>query len=102
MPAHVPATWTGRAFTLPRGRIILVAGHMLARHCAAPRIPPKAVTDDVLDAACASPAWTLWLIAAALFVATRLLYALPLLRGVTDVGFVGASLRVERRRRLDI
>jgi hypothetical protein len=96
MPAHVPATWTGRAFTLPRGRIILVAGHMLARHCAAPR------TDDVLDAACASPAWTLWLIAAALFVATRLLYALPLLRGVTDVGFVGASLRAERRRRLDI
>jgi len=56
----------------------------------------------LLDAACANLDVTLLVVAAAAGALTLLVYAPELHRGVKDVGFVGATLRAERKRRYGI
>jgi rhomboid protease GluP len=54
---------------------------------------------DLLRLACGNAMTTWAACAAAIFVATILAYRASLARGLSDVGFVGASLRAERARR---
>jgi membrane associated rhomboid family serine protease len=89
------------ALAAANGAVLFAAGGMLAPLLASLCLPPRAAA-GLGDAACANPAVTLHVAAAALTVGTLLLYAHPLLRGLTDVGFVGAALRAERRRRVGI
>jgi hypothetical protein len=53
----------------------------------------------LLSLACVNWPVTLGLIAVGAFAITFLLYAQEFQRGVEDVGFVGATMVVERRRR---
>lgn len=93
------------ALAVANGAVLLAAGRMLAPLLASLCLPPRTAASLVErfgDSVCADPAMTLHVAAAALTVGTLFLYAHPLLRGVTDVGFVGAALRAERRRRAGI
>ena len=52
--------------------------------------------------ACLDPALAIEIAAACALALTLILYTKPLFRGIGDVGFVGASLRAERKRHLGI
>jgi rhomboid protease GluP len=58
--------------------------------------------EALLGAACANMTLTIAVVAVLVFGTTILAYWSELLRGVEDVGFVGASLRAERKRRRGI
>jgi membrane associated rhomboid family serine protease len=92
------------ALSVANGAALLAAGRTLAPLLASLCLAPRAAANLVGlgEAICADPAVTLHIAAAALTVGTLLLYAHPLRRGLTDVGFVGAALRAERRRRAGI
>jgi len=68
--------------------------------CAFHMLPVIGVVDGAWrDAACTRPDWTLAASAAGVAAATLLVYARELRRGIKDVGFVGAALHAERKRR---
>jgi membrane associated rhomboid family serine protease len=57
---------------------------------------------DLIGAACSSPVPAAGIAALAVLALTLLLYAQELSRGIADVGFIGTSLRAERKRRQGI
>jgi rhomboid protease GluP len=59
----------------------------------------RSAIEALLNAACSTPALTLGIVSLGAFALTLLLNAKELYRGIEDVGFVGASLRAERKRR---
>lgn len=74
------------------------ASRALIASCASP--PPEAAV--LFNAACSNLNLTTGIVAACSFALTILLYSQQLHRGIGDVGFVGASLRAERKRRQGI
>jgi hypothetical protein len=86
--------------------LILLAANMAVRSpgpsCA--WLPPEAegLVGALGDLACANAQATIDMIAACAFAATLLLYSRELVRGIKDVGFIGTSLRAERKRRQGI
>ena len=57
---------------------------------------------NALKVACANINLTLYIVATFAFVLTIVVYFHEFFRGITDVGFVGATLRAERKRRQGI
>jgi rhomboid protease GluP len=80
------------------------AGHasLFAAACAPDRLPNIRWIETMRAAACANLNVTLDIAAACALILTLLLYAPDIQRGIKDVGFVGASLRAERKRRRGI
>lgn len=70
--------------------------------CASPSPGAGGVTESLLDVACANWAIALGAIAVGAFAITFLLYGQEFQRGIDDVGFVGATMMAERRRRLGL
>jgi len=86
--------------------VVLFGGNALESSlslgCALHR-PGKIIqVEPLLGAICSNPGLTIGVVAACLFALTILLYSQELYRGIKDVGFVGASLRAERKRRQGI
>jgi len=80
----------------------IVFGSVLSTACASYRpIGPIAI-GNLVGAACSSPVLTIGMAALAALTLTLLLYSQDLYRGIDDVGFIGASLRAERKRRQGI
>jgi membrane associated rhomboid family serine protease len=80
----------------------IVFGSALSAACASYRpIGPIAI-GNLVGAACSSPVPTIGMAALAALALTLLLYSQDLYRGIDDVGFIGASLRAERKRRQGI
>jgi len=80
------------------GLVLLIAGAYptaLAQLCALPSMPFQ----NSIAAACASPTVLVWACAVIVLIGTLLACRSSLVRGLTDVGFVGNSLRAERSRR---
>jgi rhomboid protease GluP len=95
------------AFAVANGALVLVAGGASASGvrsvCASRNFPPLVEIGNALrDAACASPSLTLVIAAAAACALTILACSQELDRGIRDVGFVGVTLRAERKRRRGI
>jgi membrane associated rhomboid family serine protease len=94
------------AFAVANAGLVLVAGRMLdsvlGANCASP--PPGAggLTETLAHVVCVNWPMTVAITTACSFAVTILLYSQELVRGVKDVGFVGASLRAERKRRQGI
>src|SRR5205823_3147801 len=76
-------------------------GTALVAHCKPP-FPAAIRIETALRAACANPDLTRLIASACLLGLTCLLYGREFWRGITDRGFVGGSLRVERNRRRGI
>jgi rhomboid protease GluP len=57
------------------------------------------IQKNLLNLACTNINLTIYVFAACVFVLTIVVYFHALFRGITDVGFVGATLRAERKRR---
>jgi membrane associated rhomboid family serine protease len=70
--------------------------------CASPPPGAQQLVETLVDLACSNRQITNGIIAACAFAATLLLYSQELARGIKDVGFVGGSLRAERKRRQGI
>ena len=70
--------------------------------CASPPHGAPGLVATLLDLACSNWQITIDIIAACAFAATLLLYSQELARGIKDVGFIGGSLRAERKRRQGI
>jgi membrane associated rhomboid family serine protease len=66
--------------------------------CAATRAPALRQIEMLRAMACTNPQATLAVAAASALVVTLLLYARDIHRGLNDVGFIGPSLRAERKR----
>ena len=60
------------------------------------------IQDNIFNLVCSSINLTLYVVAACVFVLTIVIYFHEFFRGITDVGFVGATLRAERKRRRGI
>jgi membrane associated rhomboid family serine protease len=60
------------------------------------------IQDNIFNVVCTSINLTLYVVAACVFVLTIVVYFHEFFRGITDVGFVGATLRAERKRRRGI
>jgi membrane associated rhomboid family serine protease len=95
------------AFAVANGALVLVAGGASASAvrsvCASRNFPPLVEIGNALrDAACARPSLTLVIAAAAVCALTILACSQELDRGIRDVGFVGVTLRAERKRRRGI
>jgi membrane associated rhomboid family serine protease len=88
-------------FALANAAIVWLVGAALAVRwaCSSHALPMVGPIDGaLLSAACANLDVTLLFAAAAAGALTLLAYAQELRRGLTDVGFVGATLRAERKR----
>jgi len=91
-------------FAVGNAALVLHAGSVFApalrSACIAARVRgADGIGGVVIGAACASLAVTLMVAAALAFVATLVVCWQPLERGMSDVGFIDATLRAERRRR---
>lgn len=71
---------------------------LLASVCSAPRPTATVAFQTVLSVTCANPILATAAVALLVLVLTALLYSHDIHRGMNDVGFVGASLRAERKR----
>ncbi|HEY2230254.1 MAG TPA: hypothetical protein VGI22_21440 [Xanthobacteraceae bacterium] len=94
------------AFSFVNAGLILFADRTLTSpftgDCASQPVGAGASIEFLVNVACLNWQMTVRIIAASLFGATMLFYSQELVRGIRDVGFVGASLRAERRRRQGI
>jgi membrane associated rhomboid family serine protease len=70
--------------------------------CASPAVGAAGLFATLIDLACVNRHATVHAIAACTFATTLLLYASELERGIKDVGFIGTTLRAERKRRQGI
>ncbi len=90
-------------FATANAALLLFAGVALASTltagCAPYYFPAVSQIGQLLHTACANLSTTLNITAGCLFLLTILVYFPELNRGIRDVGFVGASLCAERRRR---
>lgn len=68
----------------------------------APGPPAQSLVETLVDLGCANRQITIGIIAACVLTTTLLLYSQELARGIKDVGFIGTSLRAERKRRQGI
>jgi len=93
-------------FSVANAALILLAARMAvsvpALNCAAPPYQAGRLVEALADLACWNRQLTIGIIAALTGAATLVLYSHQLARGLADVGFVGPSLRAERKRRLGI
>ncbi len=80
----------------------IVFGPALSAACASYRFGGPIPIGNLMGAACSNPVLTIGSAAVAALALTLLLYAQELSRGINDVGFIGASLRAERKRRQGI
>ena len=90
------------AFAIANAALVLLVGAALAVRsaCAFHTLPLLgAIGGALIDAACGNLDVTLIVAALGAGVLTLLVYSQELHRGITDVGFVGATLRAERKRR---
>jgi rhomboid protease GluP len=90
------------AFAIANAALVLLVGAAVAVRsaCAFHTLPfVGPVGGALIDAACGNLDVTLIVAALAAGVLTLLVYWPELHRGITDVGFVGATLRAERKRR---
>jgi len=92
--------------SIANAALVILAGNIFA-----PRWPATCTTFDVggmmtvrqwLDTACSNTALAIDVAAACACVLTIFLYSQALYRGLTDVGFVGSSLRAARSRHFGI
>ena len=94
------------AFSIANAGLMLLAVKTAALlpglSCASSSPGPQGLLERLVDLACANRQITNDIIAACVLAATLLLYAQELARGVKDVGFIGGSLRAERKRRQGI
>ena len=94
------------AFSVANAGLMLFAGMMLTSvlslDCASQPFGAGGLIETLVNAACSNWQMTIRTIAACAFAATILAYSQDLVRGIKDVGFVGASLRAERKRRQGI
>ena len=79
-----------------------LAGSYLLPACTPGLFAGRGPIEGVVAAACASPVTTIGITSGFVLVLTLLLYSQELHRGIGDIGFVGASLRAERKRRQGI
>jgi membrane associated rhomboid family serine protease len=66
--------------------------------CATHRQIGSIAIDDLVAAACSNPVLTIGIAAGLALALSLLLYSHDLSRGIRDIGFVGTSLRAERKR----
>ena len=94
------------AFSVANAALVLFAGVTHAAPLTAVCRPHlfKAIiqVENVIDAACANINVTVYVAAMCVLFLTILIYFHSFFRGITDVGFVGATLRAERERRRGI
>jgi membrane associated rhomboid family serine protease len=94
------------AFSVANAGFILLAAKMAAwspgPSCAWLPLRAGGFVQALGDLACANSQATIDIIAAFGFAATLLLYSRELARGIKDVGFIGTSLRAQRKRRQGI
>jgi hypothetical protein len=94
------------AFSVANAGLALLAAKMAALlpglSCASPPLGAQGLVETLVDLACSNSQVTIAIIAAGVFAATLLLYSQELARGIRDVGFVGGSMRAERKRRQGI
>jgi hypothetical protein len=74
----------------------------LTASCASRYSGWMAQIENLLVMACSNSSLTIGIVAATSFVLTIFLYSQELYRGIGDVGFIGATLRAERKRRIGI
>jgi membrane associated rhomboid family serine protease len=86
------------ALALTNAGLVLLLRGMLAWALASLCAMQPGTTLAVTAGACANPDLTINLAAAGVFVVTMLAYWSQFSRGITDVGFVGGTLRAERGR----
>jgi hypothetical protein len=90
-------------FAAANAALVLLSGAALARvlvaKCVAIPVEPANLLEGLLRSSCMNVDMTIDGIAVCAFVLTLLLYLPELHRGIKDVGFVGAALQAERRRR---
>ena len=88
------------AFAIANAVLLLfVAAALAPTACARSFSPAIVQMRNLLAAACANPNVTLIAIAAAALLLMLLLYSQELYRGINDIGFVGAAMTGERKRR---
>jgi membrane associated rhomboid family serine protease len=91
------------AFAVANAAMMLLAGMMLARmlgtNCVSRPLGAGGFTDTLAHVVCVHWQMTVAITVACSFAGTILAYWKELVRGIKDVGFVGASLRAERKRR---
>jgi rhomboid protease GluP len=89
-------------FSVANAGLILLGAKMAVRspgpNCAWLQLGAEGLVQALVDLACASSQATIDIIAACAFAATLLLYSRELMRGIKDVGFIGTSLRADRKR----
>ena len=89
-------------FAAANAALVLFAGvtytTALSATCASREFSTKFL-ENALKVTCANTNLTLYIVAAFAFVLTLVGYLQAFFRGITDVGFVGATLRAERKRR---
>ena len=79
-----------------------LSGSYLLSACTSGLFAGRAPIEGLIAMACANPVTTIGLTAGLALVLTLFLYSQDLHRGIGDIGFVGASLRAERKRRQGI
>jgi hypothetical protein len=91
------------ALAAANAAIVLYAGmafaSALAASCAARHAPALQQIETLRAMACANLQATFVVAAAATLAVTLMLYAGDIHRGLNDIGFIGPSLRGERKRR---
>jgi rhomboid protease GluP len=87
------------AFSAANAALAFFAGNALAVECAPGHFQTMIQIRQLLDLACTNPDLVLEVLAACSFAASIVVYWPWLHRGIADVGFVGASLHAERKRR---
>jgi len=92
------------AFSVANAGSMVLAGEMAPSlpGCASPLREGGGLVGTLVYVACSNRQITIAIFAACVLGATLLLYSQELVRGIKDVGFVGASLRAERERRQGI
>jgi membrane associated rhomboid family serine protease len=95
------------ALAVANAVLVLLAGgasaSALRSACSFPKFSAIVeIESSLLDVACANPSLTLAIAAAGACALTILACSQALHRGINDVGFVGATLRAERKRRRGI
>jgi len=94
------------AFSVANAALVLFAGSThaaaLIAHCSSRYFKTIIQIENVLNVACANMNLTLYVVTVCAFVLTIIFYFHEFFRGITDVGFVGATLRAERKRRQGI
>jgi rhomboid protease GluP len=94
------------ALSIANAAIVILAGNIFAPRwsatCPAFEVGGMVMVRQWIDAACSNTAMATNVAAACACVLTIFLYSQALYRGLTDVGFVGSSLRAARSRHFGI